>query len=74
MILFNLDSDVKIVVAFKQFKFYSCVAPNKRIEGRHVFGDVSNNIITDEQREEKNIKQREYNTRKNTVALARAHY
>ena len=74
MILFNLDSDVKIVVAFKQFQFYSCVAPDKRIGGRHVFGDVSNYIIIDEQREERNIKQREYNTRKNTVALARVHY
>jgi len=50
------------------------VDPNKRIGGRHVFGDVSNNIITDEQREERNIKQREYNTRKNTVALAQVHY
>ena len=73
MILFNLDSDVKIVVAFKQFQFYSCVAQNKRIGGRHVFGDVSNNIIIDEQREERNIKQREYRARKNSVALAWAH-
>ena len=73
MILFNLDSDVKIVVAFKQFQFYSCVAPDKRIGGRHIFGDVSNNINMDEQREERNIKQREYRATKNTVALAQAH-
>ena len=73
MILSNLDSDVKIVVASKQFQFYSCVAPDKRIGGGHVFGDVSNNIITDEQREERNIKQREYRARKNSVALAWAH-
>jgi len=49
------------------------VAPDKRIGGGHVFGDVSNNIITDEQREERNIKQREYHARKNSVGLAWAH-
>ena len=49
------------------------MAPDKRIGGRHVFGDVSNNIITDEQREERNIKQREDRATKNTVALAQAH-
>ena len=32
--------------------------------GRRVFGDVSNNIITDDQREERNRKQREYRARK----------